>query len=379
MHPQVTSDKPGSCSICGMDLVKAKAREATMSGEAPSGLAPIRVSEETARRIGLRFAKVEKRPFSKNIRAAARIAAEEPRIHRIFSKIEGYAQDLRVDYTGAYVKKGQAMMGIYSLGLVSIQQQYLAGVPGDGRRFVAPPRPAPGDANPTASQEDVMRQRLLSYDFSYDQIDRILKTRQAEDTLEVGAPATGYVTQKNVFEGQRILPGDLLYEVTDLSQVWAEAEVNEMDVPLIRKGMPVTLTLPSLPGKRYRGTVRFFVPVVNPSTRTMKVVAEVPNREVDLKPGMFADVVLDVDQGEQTVVPEGAVLRSGLRDYVFVRSAGGDLVPTEVGLGMKTDGAYQVLRGLNQGEEVALGATFLVDSESNLQAALQAAAAGQAP
>ena len=200
----------------------------------------------------------------------------------------------------------------------------------------------------------------------------LLKTGKAENSLILQAPAGGVVTEKNAILGQKVFPGDTLLVITDLSAVWAEANVSETDIPSVKVGGPMEVSLPSLPGRTFGGKIKFFLPVLDAQTRTMRVFVEVPNRDLALKPGMLGAALLTVDEGERLAVPEGAVMGAGGQPYAFVDRGGGTLTPVRLTLGARSDGYYEILSGLTIGQRVVTSANFLLDSESSLKAALEA-------
>jgi multidrug efflux pump subunit AcrA (membrane-fusion protein) len=300
--------------------------------------------------------------------------ADETRVCRVIARVEGFIDQLSIAYAGQSVRKAQPLLGLYSLNLISLQQQFLNATPSDGRRFVPPPSQRDATSGDTLQRgEDTQRQRLKYWNFSDEQIDRIQKSGKAENSLVLSAPANGVVTEKNVILGQKVFPGDVLLVITDLSTVWAQADVSEMNVPAIKTGMSMEIRLASMPGDVFKGRVKYFQPLLDPQTHTMKVVLEVPNPGLALKPGMLGTVELAADTRRCLTVPEDAVMRTGRGSYVFVQE-GELLVPRTVVIGPRCDGCFEVMSGLKAGEKVATSANFLLDSESSLKALLQAAA-----
>jgi membrane fusion protein, copper/silver efflux system len=183
------------------------------------------------------------------------------------------------------------------------------------------------------------------------------------------------VAEKMILQGQRVMMNETLLTVEDLSRVWGEADIYETDLPWVKVGMPAQLSLSYWPGKTFRGRIGFIRPFLENETRTAAARIEIPNPNLDLKPGMSADVALSFDLGERLAVPEAAVMRTGIRDYVFLQGDGDALVPREVRLGsLSEEGCYEVISGLKEGDRVVTSANFLIDSESSLKAALQSAA-----
>lgn len=373
MHPQITSDKPGSCPICGMDLVEKK-QEARSSDTTPAGLATVNISQAKRGLMGLSLSPVEKRHLQKEIRTSARIVPDETKLYRVTTKIDGYVEKLYVNVTGQEVRKGQPLLSIYSPELVASQQEFLAAVP-----YAEQMSHSEHHSISESGQQllEASRNRLKLWDISNAQIDRLQKTGTVEKYLTLFAPSSGYVIEKNVLAGQKIMPGEPLLVVADLSEVWAEADVYESDLPYITTGMPVTLTLSYWPGKTFEGKVSFLFPYLDPQTRTLKARMNVANPELLLKAEMYADAYLFYDLGECIAVPEAAVMNTGARSYVFTAGNDDELIPVEVKLGTRVQGYYEVLEGLKEGDTVVRSANFLVDSESSLKAALQAITGGR--
>ena len=218
------------------------------------------------------------------------------------------------------------------------------------------------------------RRRLQLWDISDDQIDRLEKTGQVENTLTLYAPANGAVIEKNVLAGQKIMLGDSLLVVADLTEVWADADIYQSDLPYVKMGMPVELTLPYWANNTFTGKVVFLSPTLDPETRTLKARMEIANHDLLLKPEMYANARLRYELGEKLAVPEAAVMRTGERSYAFKDGSDGKLIPVEVQLGTRSDGWYELISGLNEGDRVVTSANFLVDSESSMKAALEAIA-----
>ncbi|MFN8091019.1 MAG: efflux RND transporter periplasmic adaptor subunit [Vicinamibacteria bacterium] len=373
MHPQITSDKPGSCPICGMDLVRIQA-EALPSPEAalPGGVAgrvAVTLTAERRQVLGVRSEAVHHARLERTIRTVGRVAADERRVHHVHSKVEGYVERLDVDFTGAFVRKGQHLLSLYSPELVATQQEYLLALRARDRLAASPV------ASTARSGEDLLeaaRQRLLFWDMRPEDVAALETTGRVQRTVDLHAEHSGYVTQKSVAMGMRVMPQDTLFDLVDLSHLWVMADVYESDLPFIRPGMTGEVTLPYLPGRTWTGAVTNVAPTVDPATRTIKVRLEVDNTGSDLKPDMYADVVLRPQLGTGLIVPESAVVQTGNRSIVFVDAGDGRYEPREVELGPKVEGGVQVIRGLEDAESVVVSANFLLDSESSLKAALGA-------
>lgn len=375
MHPQIISDKPGDCPVCGMKLVE---REESEKSEAeptagPSGLAPVTVNESQRKQMGLAFGAVGRQRITKEIRTSARIVPDETRLYRVTTKIEGYIDKLYVNVTGQAVRKGQPLFTVYSPELVASQQEFITSLPFAQQLF---DNSDPTVANSGKRLIEAARKRLKLWDISDGQIDRLEKTGQVEKYLTMYAPAGGYVIEKHILAGQKIMPGEALLVIADLSAVWAEADIYESDIPYVKEGMPVTLTLSYWPGKSFRGEVSFLYPYLDAQTRTLKARLNIENPELLLKAEMYADAHLVYDLGEKLALPEGALMQTGTRSYVFVAGDGDEIRPVEVTVGTRSEGYYELLSGLEAGDRVVTSANFLVDSESSLKAALQSVTGG---
>jgi Cu(I)/Ag(I) efflux system membrane fusion protein len=218
------------------------------------------------------------------------------------------------------------------------------------------------------------REKLRLFDISDAQIERLRAAGKAERTMTLVSPVSGYVTEKSVVQGHRVMMNDMLMTVADLSRVWGEADIYETDLPYVKVGMPAEITLSYWAGKRFRGRISFILPFLESETRTVKARIEIANTNLLLKPGMYADAKLSYSIGRRLAVPESAVMRTGVRDYVFIEGKGDMIVPYEVRLGVRSgDGYFEALSGIKAGERVVSSANFLIDSESSLKAALKAA------
>jgi Cu(I)/Ag(I) efflux system membrane fusion protein len=376
MHPDVTSDKPGSCPICGMDLVKLETSPRAGSTPVPvAGRAQVTLSPERLQVLGVRSAEVHHARLERAIRTVGRLAVDERRLHHVHTKFEGYVERLYVDFTGAYVRKGQPLLSIYSPELVATQQEYLLAHRARQRLGASPVEAASlGSANLL----EAARQRLLLWDIRPVDVDALERTGKVTRTLDLYADTSGYVVQKSVVDGMRVMPQDTLFDIAELSHLWVLADVYESDLPAVSLGMTGDVSVPYLPGRSWRGKVTYVAPTVEAATRTIKVRLEIDNPGNDLKPDMYADVVLRPFLGSGLILPQSAVIDTGDRQIVFVDLGGGQFEPREVQLGLKVDGGRQVLSGLEDGERVVTSANFLLDSESSLKAVLGSPRAGQA-
>jgi Cu(I)/Ag(I) efflux system membrane fusion protein len=329
--------------------------------------AVLSLSAERRQALGVRSEPVRRASLERAIRTVGRIAVDERRLHHIHTKYEAWVEHLYVDFTGKFVRRGDPLLSLYSPELVATQQEYLLAF--RARQQLAAsglPQVAQGGIDLL----DAARRRLLLWDIRYEDIARLEHTGEVRRTLDLHSPVSGYVVQKTAYHGMRVTPSDALFDIADLSHLWVLADVYEADLTAVRLGMPAEVTVTYLPGKAWKGTVTNVAPTVEEKTRTIKVRAEVDNRGQELKPEMFADVVLRAGLGAGLVVPESAVVHAGERQLVFLDLPDGRLQPREVLLGPKVSGGVQVLRGLEEGERVVASANFLLDSESSLKAAL---------
>jgi RND family efflux transporter MFP subunit len=364
MHPAYKSDKPGTAPDCGMTLVPKYAEDQSMA-KLPMGT--VTISPEKQVLAGVRTTVVERKPLVRDIRTTAQIVADETRIAHVHVKVAGYIDQVYVDFVGQLVKKGQPLFTLYSPDLVSTQEEYLIAKRGNVTLRNAPFQEI---ADGSQSLLQSARQRLKLWDISDDQIKQLDETGKVSKDLTFYSPITGFVTDRKVFPQTSVTPDTELYTVSDLSTVWADADIYEYEVPFVRLGQRVSLTLSYYPGKTYTGTISYVYPTVDPQTRTVKVRIQLPNPNFLLKPQMFADAQLHVDYGTKILVPEEAILNSGTDQHVFVVHAGGVFEPRKVTVGPVIDGNAVILSGLKAGETVVVSGNFLIDSESNLKDAM---------
>jgi Cu(I)/Ag(I) efflux system membrane fusion protein len=367
MHPTYVSDRPGDCPICGMSLVKIDDAKAgsELAGHAAAAPTvpdrmPVFVSPERQQQIGVTTAPVEKRRLDRSIRTVARVAYAEPRLSWVNTKINGWIEKLHVNTTGQFVKKGEPLLEIYSPELVAAQEEYLIAL--RAKQQVS----GPDGANLLAAA----KRRLQLWDIGDDQIAALEKTGQPRKTLTIVSPVDGYVTEKAALQGKSVMPGENLFRVADLSAVWLLADIYEYELSAVKVGQPATVTLSYLPGEKFEAAVSYIYPYLEGQTRTVKVRLEAPNPALKLKPDMWANVELQVDSGEVLTAPASAVIDTGGRYVAFVSKGDGHLEPRELKVGRRNDDWFEILGGVAAGENVVTRALFLVDSESQLKAAI---------
>lgn len=315
------------------------------------------------RALGVIYATVSRETLQKTVRTVGTIQAPEQNVVDVVPKVDGFVERLHVATTGEVVRRGQPLLAIYSPMLVAAQEEFLT-----ARRLVARVGDSPGEVATAARQTlEAARRRLAYWDITDAQVAALEERGEVTKTLTLMAPVGGIVLEKAVLEGQRVMPGQQLYRIADLSEVWVEGEVFEQDLVLVREGMPVHIEVAARPGEHLMGRVSFIHPTVDPVSRTNRVRLTVPNPGLLLKPGMFATIFIDAIVGRDVItVPRAAVVVTGTRNIVFVRDGEGMLQPREIVLGVRAADRVQVLGGLETGETIVASANFLVDAESRL-------------
>jgi membrane fusion protein, copper/silver efflux system len=337
---------------------------------APAGdeLRPVHLGAERERRIGITYATAERRAVERTVRTVASVTYDETRVAKVSPRIHGWVERIHVDFLGTVVRQGDPLVELYSPELVTAQEELLL-----ARSLLEETSGEPGSRAYRNAERllESARQRLDYWEISADQIAELEETGRPRRSLVLRAPSSGIVVEKNAFAGAHVNMGSLLYAVADLSRVWVEGEVFEKDLSLVRVGQPAHVRMEAYPGETFHGSVGYVYPTVSVQSRTGRVRVELNNPEGRLKPGMYAEIHLDVPgDREVVVVPRTAVLSTGERDVVFVRASDGTLVPREVTLGLPAGREIEVLAGLEAGDVVVSSAGFLVDAESNLGAAM---------
>lgn len=352
----------------GMDYVPVYEGEAPESTGAST---QIRISPEKVQTLGVRTERASLRPLGRIVRASGRIEPDERRVYNVTAKFEGYVERLHVNATGQPVGRGQALFEVYSPELVSAQREYA--IAAQGMRSLAN---ADGDAAAAMRQlAESSLLRLRNWDIPAEQVDALARTGEARRSVTFRSPVGGIVTEKKAVQGMRFMPGETLYQVTDLGSVWVIADVFEQDIAAIRPGSKATVRINAYPEKAFRGTVTYVYPTLNAGSRTVPVRLELANPGHMLKPAMFAQIELPAGDARPVLaVPDSAVIDSGTRRIVLVQVREGRFEPRDVQLGARSDTHVQVLDGVREGEQVVVAANFLIDAESNLKAAVGALA-----
>jgi Cu(I)/Ag(I) efflux system membrane fusion protein len=352
----------------GMDYIPVYEGEDEASpGAGAGGAGQVRISTEKIQKLGVRTEPAGMRLLGKTIRAAGRIEPDERRTFAVTAKFEGYVERLHVSATGQPVAKGQPLFEAYSPELVSAQREYTIAMQG-----LEAMKEAGTEAQAGMRQlADSSLARLRNWDLSAPQVAALMRSGQPQRTISFPSPVTGIVSEKKALQGMRFMPGELLYQITDLSAVWVIADVPEQDIALVKTGAKARVTTTAYPTEGFEGRVTYVYPTLKAETRSIPVRVELGNPGQRLKPAMFAQVELGVG-GKSPVlaVPDSAVIDSGTRRIVLVQVGEGRFEPREVELGARADNYVEVLKGVRDGEPVVVAANFLIDAESNLKAAV---------
>jgi len=359
-----TSPVPKKDSM-GMDYV------AVYAGDAESGT-QFAISIDKVQKLGVKSEAVALRELNRNLRVTGRIEVNERRTYTIAPKFEGWVERLYVNTTGQAVTKGQPLFDVYSPELVSAQREHALAVQG-----LAALKDAGDDAKQSMQRlADASAARLQNWNMA----DVHADPADTRPRVTFNSPATGIVLEKKAVQGMRFMPGEMLYQIADLSSVWGIAEVPEQDIGQVMLGSPAQVTVDAWPDRTFDGKVDFIYPTLNSATRTVQVRMQIDNPKGLLKPAMFASARIAAGKVDKVpTVPTSAVIDSGTRQMVLVRLAEGRFEPRAVTLGSRGDDYIEVLSGVVEGEQVVTSANFLIDSESNLKAALGGMSAAAAP
>jgi Cu(I)/Ag(I) efflux system membrane fusion protein len=361
-----TSPTPKKDSM-GMDYIAVyEGEEEEMAADANQ----LKFSAEKIQKLGVRTEPAALRVLDKTVRASGRIEPDERRSYTIAPKFEGYVEKLFVNATSQPVTKGQVLFEAYSPELVAAQREYAIATQG-----VQAMKQAGPEAQKSMQQlADASLVRLRNWDVSEEQVKELAASGSSKRTLTFRSPVSGIVTEKKAVQGMRFMPGDALYQVTDLSSVWVLADVAEQDIAAVKTGARATVKINAYPDKTFTAALTTIYPTLNAETRTVPVRLELGNPGGLLKPGMFAQLELAVGaKGKVLTVPVSAVIDSGTRQLLLVQvgeAKEGRFEPREVKLGARSENYLEVLSGLREGESVVTSANFLIDAESNLRAAV---------
>ncbi len=343
-------------------------QQTTAQGQTPEEPPTVEIPQDKQQLIGVKTVEVSVKPIQKIIRTIGRIEYDERRLATVNTKFEGWIEKLYIDYTGKYVKKGEPLADIYSPELFATQQEYLNVVKWTKQgKEIKDERIGNLLSKDAEAIVEAAKQRLRLWDITDDQIKKIEETGKPIRTLTVYSPVNGYIVQKTALQGMRIMPGEKLFDVADLSTVWVVSDIYEYELPLIKVGQRANISLSSIPGKDFSSTIDYVYPTLSGETRTAKVRFTIPNPSGQLKPQMFTNVEIKINIGNKLVIPEDAVIDTGTRQIVYVDKGEGYFEPREVMLGLRAERLREVIMGLKAGEKVASSATFLIDSEAQLK------------
>jgi Cu(I)/Ag(I) efflux system membrane fusion protein len=332
----------------------------------------IEITPEQQRLMGVKTVEVLVKPLQKIIRTVGRIEYDESRLATVNTKFEGWIEKLYINYTGRYVKKGEPLAEIYSLELYATQQEFinLLKWKNSGSRVKGQGSGTEIDKMLSRDAESIIeaaKQRLRLWNITDEQIKKIEESEKPIRTLAIYSPVSGYVIQKTALQGMRVMPGEKLFDVADLSSVWIISDIYEYELPLIKVGQTAKIALSYAPDREFQSKIDYVYPALSGETRTAKVRFTIPNPDGRLKPQMFTNVEVKIDLGKRLAIPDDAVIDTGTRQIIYVDKGDGYFEPREVMLGLRAEGLREVVMGLKAGEKVASSATFLIDSEAQLK------------
>jgi len=363
MHPSYTSDRPGECPICGMTLEpiprSTKASGAELGSDV-RGLASVHIAPDRARLIGVRTARVERRDLGSQIDLVGFVAPDEAWLTRIQVRTAGWVEVLQVNRTGDRVEEGEPLLTLYSPELYQSEQEFLIELGGHHDSAMA------HDAAGLASA----RERLRLLGVPDEEIARLERERVASSRIVIRSTARGTVLERGVTQGQYVAADTRLFTLADLSRVWVIADLYEMDLAGVHRGDLARFTSDAIPDRAFESRVDFVYPTLSSETRTVKLRLALANPGQVLKPGMFGKVRVTRPGSRGLAVPQEAVVRAGEQNYVFLAHAGGHFEPRVVTLGREQGDWVEIARGVAEGDTVVSSASFLIDSESRLKAAI---------
>ncbi|HHI9467121.1 TPA: efflux RND transporter periplasmic adaptor subunit [Legionella anisa] len=349
-HAQGANDEHGT-----MDMKKSTSKNEMVID--PGRLQSIGITSEPA----------SSQMVDKTIRTVGRIEADERLVAHIHVRFDGWIEKLFVNFTGEQVKQGEALFTVYSPDLVSTQQEYLLAL---HAQKILGKNATSKAATGAQGAFQAAYQRLLLWGISAKEIEQLKRTGKVTRTMTIDSPIQGTVIKKMALVGMRIEPGDELYTIADLSRLWILGDIYEYELPYIQVGQRADVTLTYLPNKLFKAKLDFIYPTVDMKTRTIKVRFEVDNPNDQLKPGMYVNLELKIPLGKLLVVKKNAVLLTGERAMVFIYHGNGKIEWRDVTLGVRAGDLIEIKEGVKEGEKVITSANFLIDSESQLKAAM---------
>jgi RND family efflux transporter MFP subunit len=364
--PQAEMAPPAAAPSTAAPAGAASPAGAAAPPETEAPRAPIQLSPQRLQSIGVQTGTVELKAVSDELRLYGSVQVDERRLAYVQTRFAGWLRRVYADATGTLVRKGQPLFTIYSPELVATEQEYLLA---KKNQALLQTSPVDGVAAGAESLLAAARQRLLQWEVPRRQIARLDATGEAITDLTIDSPVSGYITEKNALPNLYVQPETRLYTVADLSEVWVYAQLFQHDAGRVVPGDAAEVTVDAYPGKVFRGRVDNLLPQVDMATRTLPVRLALPNPGLKLRPGMYVNVTLKLALGRQLVIPAAAALHSGTTTEAFVYSGDGNIEPRQVELGARAGDAVVVLKGLRAGERIVTSASFLIDSEAQLQAA----------
>jgi Cu(I)/Ag(I) efflux system membrane fusion protein len=359
MNPQITADKPTKDSM-GMDYIPVYAA-------AKSNDTGIRIDPRQAQNLGVRTGVVEKRAFARSIHTVGTVLVDERGISTLSPKVSGWLERLHVKAVGDLVERGQTLAEIYSPELLSAQEEYRIASQA-GRQLMGA-----GDAamhEETQALVLAARERLRLLDLPAANIAALTQGKPAQRTVSLRAPYRGIVTELGVREGASVTPEMRLFTLADLSHVWVNVEVYANQLPWVKVGDPVQLSLAFIPGRHWQGRIDYLYPTINPQSRTVTARLLFDNPDGALRPGMYANATIDAaERSTVLAVPREAVLHTGTQDSVILALGEGHFLPVMVHTGAENDDYVEIVDGLQAGQKIVLSGQFLLDAEANFQGA----------
>jgi len=337
------------------DITAKVKEEKTYLDPMKGSLGAVRINPMKQQLIGVKKYTVQEKKLVKKIRTVGRVEYDERLLREVNLKVEGWVEQLYADYEGKYVREGEPLFKLYSPELLNAQEEYLLTTSG----------------RTSSRLKSSAKTKLLLWDISESQINRLEKSKKTTTLLEILSPASGYIISKSIIEGGHVKPGQTLLQIADIKKVWILGDIYENELPFIKLGQKVAITSQSFAERYFSGTIAYIYPNLNPQTRSVKIRIEMENPDEILKPGMFTNIQIEVDKGIHLAVPESAVLNSGVRKVVFISKGEGMFVPREVNTGSLVNGYYPIQNGLAKGDVVVSSANFFLDSESQLTATME--------
>ncbi|MCS5712884.1 efflux RND transporter periplasmic adaptor subunit [Candidatus Berkiella aquae] len=349
MEPQIHYPGPGK-SRMNMDLVPVFSEPETKA-EANT----IKISPTLIQNLGVRTAKVEKGPLTRQIETIGSVEPNENKIHHVHTYAEGWIRNLTVKANGEKVTKGQLLVQLYSPILISAQREFLLALEGGNKELI-----------------EGARHKLQSFKITDEQIDRVQKTKKADQLIDILSPQDGFIEKLNVREGMRVTPDTELMSLVDLSSIWIIAQIYEQQAGWVSQGQEANAKLPAFPEKTWKGKVEYIYPELDPNTRTLKIRFLFDNPKNELKPNMYANITLFIDPKTDTLnIPIEALIRSSQGNHVIVALGEGRFQVRKVNTGIETNERVEILSGLGKDEQVVTSGQFLIDSEANLRTSIQ--------